>query len=127
MITSYKELTVNKYLQIKELEFNEEDALAYQCRLLAILDDKTEDEILALPLSEYHKLVSGSAFLLEKPKINGKVPKKIIFGGVKYTVCTDIPKLNVAQYVDYQNMLSMDNDKYIPNIIACFLVPEGHK
>ena len=37
-------------------------------------------------------------------------------------------KLTAAQYIDYQTLTAMkDQEKYLANILACFIVPKGCK
>lgn len=128
MISSYKELTINKYLELQELLNEEMDDLALQVRLIAVLSGVSEDEILDLPLDEYQKLVAKTSFLTEKPKTSKNVPNKIVIGGKKYTICKSVPNMNVAQYIDYHSWSSHnEQDKHISNILACFIIPEGHK
>ena len=127
MITSYKDITVNKYLELQKLLEEDYDDLTVQVKMISILSGIDENSILHLPLAEYHRMVLGTAFLLEKPKLTKSIPNKITIDGKKFKVCKDIPSINVAQYVDYNNLTKMeDKDKYIPNILACFIVPDGH-
>jgi len=127
MITNYKDLPINKYLELQELLGEEMEDLDLQVQLISILSDKTDQEILALSLDEYQKMVAGTSFLLEKPKLNKHIPSKIVINGKKYVICKEVPMLNVAQYIDYQTLTAkQDKDKYIPQILSCFVVPEGH-
>mgnify|MGYP003446443845 FL=1 len=70
MITSYKELPLGKWEEIYKLKKNEEEENneLSQIKLLSILSDMTEDEILDLPLNEFKSLNNLSAFLLETKK-----------------------------------------------------------
>ena len=127
MITNYKELSINKYLELQELLKDEYDELELQAQLIGILAGMSEDEVLGLSLDEYQRMVADTSFLLEKPKVTDKIPGRIVINGKKYVICKDIPNLNVAQYIDYQTLTSKpDKDQYIPHILSCFVVPEGH-
>lgn len=129
MITSYKDLTIKEYLELKELMAEERaDDLSAQVRLVAFLDKKTEEEIMSMKLPDYHKLVEKTKFLMELPEPSKKAPKSIKIGNYKLNVVTDIAKMTTAQYIDYQNFLAMeDKEKYIANIVGCFFVPQGKK
>lgn len=127
MVSSYKDLTINKYLELQELLNEEMDDLALQVRLIAVLSGMNENDVLDLPLDEYQKLVAKTSFLTDKPKTNGHVPNRLVIGGKKFTVCKSVPNMNVAQYIDYHTWSSHDQDKHITNILACIIVPEGHK
>ena len=128
MITNYKELTINKYLELQEMLSEEWDELELQVHLIAVLAGMTDDEVLALSLEDYQDMVRKTSFLLEKPQTKNQVPNQITINKKKYTICKKIPELSVAQYIDYQNWMNANkNDKYIANILACFVVPDGHK
>lgn len=127
MITSYKDLSVNKYLELQELLVEECDDLSLQAQLIGVLADMSEDDVLALSLDEYQRMVANTSFLLEKPKLNKHIPNSININGAKYKICKDVPSLNVAQYIDYQTLTASDDkDKLIAQILSCFIVPEGH-
>lgn len=129
MITSYKELSINEYLDLKALMAEESpDDLSAQARLIAFLDNKTEEEVMAMKLPDYHRLVEKTRFLMELPKPSKKAPKSIKVGNYKLNVVSDMAKMTTAQYIDYQNYLSMpDREKYMANIVGCFFVPQGKK
>lgn len=128
MITSYKELTISKYLEILDILKDNLEPLELQCELLSVLTDMDYDSIMRLSLPEYQKLVEGTAFLMEKPKLTGHIPAKIRIGGKAYTITKDVTKINVAQYVDYQMYSKQeDKEKSIPQILSCFIIPEGCK
>ena len=127
MITNYNDLPVNKYLELQDLLNEECDELELQARLIGILADMSEDEVMELSLDEYQKMVAKTSFLLDKPKVNKCIPNKIVINKKKYDICKNVPALNVAQYIDFQTLSGQnDRDKYLPQILACFLVPEGH-
>lgn len=129
MITSYKELTINQYLGLKDLMADEVgDDLSAQARLIAYLDNKTEDEVLSLSLPEYHKLVQQTGFLMNLPEPSKKAPGTIKVGNYKLKAVTEIAQMTTAQYIDCQNLLSMpDKEKYLASLVACFYVPAGKK
>lgn len=128
MITSYKDLSIGKYLELTEILKDETDDLEIQCELLSILSDMDYDSIVSLPLAEYQRMVSQTAFLLEKPKVNKSIPSKIKIGGKTYCITKDVASINVAQYIDYQTYSKQGNDnKSIPQLLSCFIIPEGCK
>ena len=128
MIKSYDELTINKYLELQAMLEEEWNELELQVHLIAILSDMTDDEVLNLSLDDYQEKVRQTSFLLEKPKTKNNIPNHIIINKKKYTICKKINELSVAQYIDYQTWMQANNgDKYIANILSCFVVPDGHK
>ena len=126
MIQSYKELTVAKYQEIRQIIQDDGGELNIQARILACLNDTDLDSILNLSLSKYNELVVKSSFLLDKPKLDGRIPHRLNINGRECEVTTNVKKLTAAQYIDYQTWTSQeDQDKYLANVLACFVVPKG--
>ena len=125
---TYKDINIRKFIELKEIVDRETEELALQTNLIACLNDMTEDEVLNLPLSEYQEKVKDIAFLTEKPEMSPKCPKKININGKKFNVITDPRRMTAGQYIDFQTFINMkDPDKYLHNILACFVEPEGKK
>lgn len=124
MITSYKDLPLGKWEEIYKLK-NEEDNELTQIKLLSILSDMTENEILDLPLNEFKSLNNLSAFLLEKPQ-KKQVETEYLLGNKVYEVVSNVDELIVSQFIDYQTFVK-DVDKYLVELIGVFLVPKGKK
>lgn len=128
MITSYKDLTIKKYQEIRQILAEDGGELNIQSRIIACLTDMELDAVLNLSLTKYNEYVQKSSFLMDKPVINKHVPSKIVINGKEYVLTKNVNKLTASQYIDYQNYIAeKDNEKYLANIIACFLVPKGMK
>lgn len=128
MIKSYSELPVNRYLDIKALVQEDLEPLDMQVKLLSILDGRSENELLQMNFNEFHALVQDSAFLMEQPVPSKKVPNKIIINKKTYEIKKDVSKFTTAQYIDFQTLSAKeDRDRYLPYIMACFLVPQGKR
>ncbi len=126
MITSYKELSIGKYVEIGKLVKDESlDELSFQVKVLAILADKSEDEILNLPLGEYTDMVRASQFLEGKDATLTPIADKYVLGGYELVPTKDIRKIITAQYVDFQEWNKAGADDHMVEIISCFLVPKG--
>lgn len=128
MITNYNSLSIGKYIRLCDtLADNSLDELGKQVTTLSILADKTEDEILYLPLLEYQEMARQAKFLeCEPPMDNAKIGKTYKIG--KWTLCpvTFIGKITTAQYIDFQT-LSQDALHHLAEVVSCFLIPEGCK
>lgn len=127
MIDSYNKLSIGKFIEIQEVDFISMEEIDIQATLIAILNDMTEEEVLELPLDEYKDYARKLKFLAVKPEHKAKIPKAVKLGGKEYTVITDIRKMTAGQYIDYQNYLTHKDNKYLPHILSCFLVPKGEK
>ena len=125
MITSYKELTINKYLEIRKILEEDGGELNIQSRIIACLADMDLDDVLNLKLTKYNEYVQKTAFLMKKPELTGKVPDKLNINGVECYVTKDVNKITASQYIDYQTITSLpDQEKYLANVLACFIVPK---
>lgn len=123
MITSYKELPLGKWEEIYKLK-NEDNDLT-QIKLLSILSDLTEEEILDLPLNEFKALNNLSAFLLDEPQ-KKQIETEYLLGDTIYELTSNVDKLIVSQFIDYQTFVK-DVDKYLVELIGVFLIPKGKK
>lgn len=128
MITSYKDLTVNKYQEIRKILEEDGGELNIQTNIISALSGMDVDSILNLSLDKYHEYVQKTAFLMDKPAVNGKIPDKLMVNGKECHITKNVVKLTAAQYIDYQTFTSRkDYEKYLANILACFIVPKGMK
>jgi hypothetical protein len=121
-------LTIKKYQEIRQILKDDGGELNIQANIIACLTDMDLDAVLNLSLTKYNDLVQKTAFLMNKPEISNHVPSRIVINGKEYVLCKNVNKLTASQYIDYQNYIaSEDNEKYLANIIACFLIPKGFK
>ena len=128
MINNYKDLTIAKYQELYSVNWEDMEEVDRQVTMIAILSDKTEDEILNLPLTEYTKLASQTEFLTKEPDIKRRTPNKIKINGKEYEVIKDVRDMTAGQYIDYQQYLSLnDINKYLPYLLSCFVIPKGKK
>lgn len=124
---TYYDLTIDKYLQIKEvLENAGDDDLETQVALLSIINECTEDELLDLPLDEYKKKAAELLFLSEPINPKPNCPKSVTMEGKVYDAVRNVKNFTAGQYIDYQSLLKAD-DFYsvIPNLLAVFFIPRG--
>lgn len=123
---TYYDLTIDKYLQIKEVLENATDELSTQVSLLAVLNECTEDELLDMPLEEYKRKVADLNFLSEPLVPHPNCPKTITINKEVFEAVRDVKKFTAGQYIDYNSLLkSEDFYSVIPNILACFFIPKG--
>ena len=125
IIDNYRSLPIGKYLEICELAKDENvDALDQQVKTIAILTDMSEDEVLALPISDYKELAGKTKYLEKDYEGNLTVAKSYKFGGFELIPVKDITKISVAQYVDYQRF-AKEGDKFVVETLSTLLVPKG--
>ena len=74
MINNYKDLTIAKYQELYSVDWEDMEEIDRQVAIISILSDKTEDEVLALPLAEYGKLAAQTEFLTKEPNVKSRTP-----------------------------------------------------
>lgn len=128
IVNNYRDLTMGKYFDILEVSRdNNLDELEKQVQIISLLSGKTTDEILDLPIGEYRDAVRQMAFL-EHPSPDDKirVARNYFKGGMELIPTTDFRKITTAQYIDFQNLTKLGEDKVV-EVVSCFLVPRGCK
>lgn len=128
IVNNYRDLTMGKYFDILEVsKDNNLDELEKQVQIISLLSGKTTDEILDLPIGEYRDAVRQMAFL-EHPSPDDKirVARNYFKGGMELIPTTDFRKITTAQYIDFQNLTKLGEDKVV-EVVSCFLVPKGCK
>lgn len=127
MINNYKDLTLEKYLQLRDIDITELEPLDIQAQMIAILSDMTEDEVLDLSLPEYQRLVGEMLFLNEEPVPIKTIPKELTISGRKYSVLKNAREMTAGQFIDYQSYIKDDVEKKLPLLLTCFIIPKGKK
>lgn len=122
---SYEELPIEKYLELKEILQNDDDDSNKQLEIIALLADISIEQLLEQNISEIQGIANKCDFLSNK-QINIKENiKTITVNNIKYTVCTDLQKFTVAQYVDFQNYPK--DEKHLADNLSTFVIPKGKK
>ena len=124
------ELPLSKYLKTLEI-FNDKylSDLDKNIEILAIYADTTVDDILKLRPDEAGMYMAEMSNVISSYKpSNSKHPKKININGQVYNVNYNIGKLNMAQYIDFQQTIIKKNYlENLPALLSIFVIPKGHK
>ena len=125
IIDNYKSLPLGKYLDIcqvcKDTSLEELDR---QVKILSILSDMSEDEILHLPIPKYKEMVAKSKFLEDVDKNEHKAARLYIVGDWQLVPTMDYRKMETAQYVDFQTFAPMV-ETHMAELLSCLLIPIG--
>ena len=125
MIDNYKKLPLGKYLEICQVCKDDSlEELERQVKVLSILADMSEDEILHLPIPKYKEMVAASRFLEDVDKNRHKAARLYIVGDWQLVPTMDYRKLETAQYVDFQTFAPMA-ETHMAELLSCLLVPVG--
>ena len=125
MINNYNALPLGTFLELDEVFRLDAEEIDKQVKIVAILANLTEDEVLALPLDNYASMAAQTAFLSEEcPPVTA--PARVIVGELVLVPVKDFTKLTTAQYVDFQTF-SKGGTAKLPELLSVLLVPEGKK
>lgn len=126
MIDSYDRLPISKFREIRKLIAEGLDEVDTQAAVIGVLADMDPEDVLDLTLEEYGAMAGMTAFLTEPPRVPKRVPDTVVIDGTKYRVIKDVRTITAGQYIDFQTYISRkDGDSALPEILSCFLIPEG--
>ena len=126
IIDNYRKLPIGKYNEIVKLCETEMDEGDRKVKIVAILTGLTDDEVLALPLTDFTECCAKAKFIdLPCPEtLIPSVSKSYPVGGFNLVPVTDMRKVTTAQYIDFLSF-SKDKEHNIVEMLSCFLVPKG--
>lgn len=120
-------ITISKYYDIKDILDDEEtDDITKNVKMVSVILDMDEDEVWDMDLTTVGQYIDKLKFLNKfdipkNPNMNISLP------GYKLQVMKDVTKITIAQYVDYQNFISLPFRESIDKILSVFLIPDGCK
>lgn len=125
-INSWENITIAKFREIvsiaKDEELNEQEK---DIKLIALINDMTEEEVWNTQINEISKLKENLQFLNEEPKAKDKKYKTYVINEMIYDVITDMNKFTYGQYMDFQTHYQEEDN--IAKVLSVILVPKGHK
>lgn len=126
IIDNYRKLPIGKYNEIVKLCETEMDEVDRKVKIVGILTGLTDDEVLALPLTDFTECCAKAKFIdLPCPEtLIPSVSKSYPVGGFNLVPVTDMRKVTTAQYIDFLSF-SKDKEHNIVEMMSCFLVPKG--
>lgn len=125
MIDSFSKMSLRKYKELNQLidenrDVNDEDFVP---RLVAFLNDMSEEEILDMKLDDFSELVNKLAFINKEPNVKKHIADTFILNGKKYVLTKDLTTMTAGQFIDFQEF--MKNNLEYEYFISCLLLPEG--
>jgi hypothetical protein len=126
IIDNYRKLPIGKYNEIVKLCETEMNELDRKVRIVGILTGLTDDEVLALPITDFTECCAKAKFIdLPCPEtLIPSVSKSYPVGEFNLVPVTDMRKVTTAQYIDFLSF-SKDKEHNIVEMLSCFLVPKG--
>ncbi len=130
LYNSWEDVSISLYKQIVEItEDSQLSPTEINIAVLALLMGVDEDKIYYnYTVQELQEMLSKMAWLNEFKFNKNWNSKKIKINGKEYTIETDLQKMTIAQYIDFQTYWAKkDNMKYLANLLSCFIIPKGCK
>lgn len=119
-------ISIEKYYQIYDiLNDEDDDDITKNVKLVATIMEKDEQEVWDMDLTEVGEYIGRLQFL-NKFEIPKHPNLKIQLPNYTLVVLKDLSKINIGQYVDYQNFASRPLRESMEKILSIFLIPEGH-
>ena len=121
-INGWKDVTLGISMRMNEIS-KREDEMERIVGFVALFNDMTEDEVLALPLDEFKRHIAEMGWLDTPPDIE-QPRKEYVINGHTYELTMDFHKLTTAQYVDFQSYTKSED---YSQMLSVFLIPKGKK
>lgn len=124
---TYSDINIRQYQQIRDILDEGLSDVETQAEIMAILFNKTADEILDLPVDKYRRMSEQVRFLLDSPQPKGEVPKKLRIDGIRYRIIQSAKDMTAGQFIDYQQYVKAGADANLHNILSTILIPWGRE
>lgn len=122
---NYDELTLEKYLKMKDIIVSNDNDIDKEFNLIALLADISLDEVMECNLGDIQGISNKCNWLAtEHINIKGDI-HEITINGVDYEVVSDLQNFSVAQYVDFQNYPK--DEHHLAENLSTFVIPKGKK
>ena len=126
MIKNWNEMDLSHYKRLFEIIRKDwENELDMNLAMVSVLSDIPMEDITNMEVNKLQEFINNLKFI-ETP-YKPKTPETTYnIGNKEYKVFFNVNKMTASQYIDFQNFYKKYDD-YMPNLAACFLLPEGKK
>lgn len=124
---TWKDINIKTFKEINKIikDTNLTD-IEKEISLISIIFNLNEDDLYDMDLNTLKTYSTQIAFIEEFEPDYGKCPKIEKIGDIEVSVDYNLSHFSVSQYVDFMaNIQSKDPD--IARLLACILIPKGHK
>ena len=124
---TWKDINIKKFKEINRIikDTNLTD-VEKEISLISIIFNLDEDSLYDMDLQTLKGYSTQIAFIEEFEPDYGKCPKIDKVGDIEVSVDYNLSHFTVAQYIDFMaNVQSKEPD--IARLLACILIPKGHK
>ena len=122
IIKDWNDVTLGTWMRMNEITARENE-IERIVGFVALFNNMTEDEVLALPLDKFKEYMAQMGWMNTPPDIE-QPKKEYVINGHTYELTMNFHKLTTQQYIDFQTF-SKDNN--YREMLSVFLIPRGHK
>ena len=125
---SWDDISIKLYDEIVNINNNNEMTdFEKNVKILSLLMEKKEDDIMNENINNISDIVKYTSFLSDFNFNKDKKPKHLIINGMKCTIKYDIKDMTYAQFTDFQTFYKMGINEHMQNILSTLIVPDNHK
>ena len=124
---TWKDINIKTFKKINKIikDTNLTD-VEKEISLISILFNIDEDDLYDMDLHTLKTYSTQIAFIDEFNPDYGKCPKIERIGDIEIAIDYNLSKFTVAQYIDFMAEIQ-SKERDIARLLACILIPKGHK
>lgn len=125
---SWDKINGDTYWEICDILNDPDDSdMDKSAKLCCCIEGMDLDDFYNLPVNEATKKINQLSFLNNFSLIKHYTPKNLVIDGQKYNVMSDMSKLTVSQFIDYENFIQQPFKENYDKILSIFIIPEKYK
>ncbi|MBO7387381.1 MAG: hypothetical protein J6U15_06210 [Lachnospiraceae bacterium] len=122
MIKDWSDVTLSTWMRMNEITARENE-IERIVGFVALFNEMTEDEVLALPLDKFKEYMAQMGWMNTPPDIE-QPKQEYTINGKTYVLTMNFHKLTTAQYIDFQSYTKSED---YSQMLSVFLIPKGKK
>lgn len=122
IVKDWKDVTLGIWQRMNEIS-QREDEIQRIVGFVALFNNMTEDDVLAMPLDEFKERMKELAWMNVPPEIE-QPKEEYTINGKQYVLTMNFHKLTTAQYIDFQSYTKSED---YSQMLSVFLIPKGKK
>lgn len=122
IVKDWKDVNLGMWQRMNEIT-QREDEIQRIVGFVALFNNMTEDDVLAMPLDEFKERMKELAWMNVPPEIE-QPKEEYTINGKQYILTMNFHKLTTAQYIDFQSYTKSED---YSQMLSVFLIPKGKK
>lgn len=128
LYNSWESVPLKVYDEIVKVTNNEDlSPMQKNIEVISLLSNIPSEEIWNMDINKVKKLSIKASFINEFDFDRNNKPKSLTINNMKCTIKYNLNDFSFAQFQDFQTFYQMGTDKYMHNILATIIIPDGKK